>query len=144
MNRRGPKLGADQLEAQVIALESRLLEYKSQLLSLESFVKSSNPVKFQLSIRYAAVDLAWRNWLLSKPFVLPVPEPAAQDPAPSSLPAKRRPGRPTHLSRLMEDEKKIGEEINRRCEEIMKEKGCDWTTARRILNERINQAVPGA
>ncbi len=153
--RSGPKVTADQLEAKVIELETRCLEYKALLLQSESFIQKVNPARFALSERLTAVDLAWRQWArvpspnaLSNPQPTPlgpplgpearVPIPAAPilNPKPPE-PPRRRVGRPTRWEQMLEEQYRQAaiteQRVEARTKVVREEWGVDEETAHDIM-----------
>jgi hypothetical protein len=136
--RAGPKVSPEQLEAKIVDLETRVLEYQELLLTDKSFVESGNRAKFSLSPRQTQVREAWRAWLQGE--LTGVPQVAGRlvlNPRPAAPEPKRRSGRPSRLARLMEEDRLRAEHIDRRVAELHAEWGVDRETALAIMADQV-------
>jgi hypothetical protein len=87
--RPGPRLSPETLGLKVLTLESQLAELKAQLLETPEFLQATQPSRFILPSRHAAIDAAWRSWVGSS-----TPSGADPTPFPGPLGPESRPPQP--------------------------------------------------
>jgi hypothetical protein len=139
-NRPGPKMSLEALELKIVVLETQLLELKALLLNSPEFTAQKNQAKFFLSPRLLRVDLTWREWLGGSDVTPPAPGSGlvTQPTAPAQ---KRRVGRPTRLSMMLEEDRVRGEKIEARIAELQAEwPGLSYAAARETMADQVNLA----